>query len=254
MTNVCILGTGIAGLLAAKAAEETGAEVTLYDQNPGNSGRTGLHYLHDPCGLDLSPINVYNIILYDETKNTKPHMQYARKLKIPKENSLMDLQRKVEAYSMQEAYRAIWDRFQDRAEERVIEPRDLKKLIVENDWVISSIPLNCIVSTVACMFLEYKAFRGQPKGLGIGSIDKSYNIVVYNTDENYDWYRYSRIEGVEWTEGLTKGEFTVIKPINVNFKVPYKNLILTGRWGRWQRGVLAHESYYQVKKALGGKA
>ena len=250
MTNVCILGTGIAGLLAAKAAEETGAEVTLYDQNP-EAVEPGSITCTTRAGWTF-PDQCLQHIAFDGTKNTTPCN--TPKLKIPKENSLMDLQRKVEAYSMQEAYRALWDRFQDRAEERVIEPRDLKKLIVENDWVISSIPLNCIVSTVACMFLEYKAFRGQPKGLGIGSIDKSYNIVVYNTDENYDWYRYSRIEGVEWTEGLTKGEFTVIKPINVNFKVPYKNLILTGRWGRWQRGVLAHESYYQVKKALGGKA
>lgn len=250
MTKVCVIGAGIAGLLAALAADKAGAKVTLYDQFPGKAAPVGLHYLHDPCGLDLEPVHVYNIILTKDGDATPPHVQYAKKLNIPGENSLKDLAMRVDGWNMQQAYTLLWKRFKDRCEERTVEPKQVIALIKAYDLVVSTIPLQRLIPEVGCSGLEFKAYSGRPPGMGRALLGNTNNVVVYNTDPNYDWYRYSCINGHEWTEGLTKGDHSIIKPVNAEFQSPYPNLLLTGRWGQWKRGVLAHESYYDVIKRL----
>lgn len=250
MTKVCIIGAGISGLLAALAADEAGAEVTLFDQLPGKATHVGLHYLHDPCGLDLEPVVVYNIVLTNDSDKSEPYLQYAKKLNIPGDNSLKDLPLRVDGWNLQQAYNLLWERFKDRCEEHTVEPKQLKSLVKEYNLVVSTIPLQRLIPGVSCFGREFKAYLGRPPGMSRALYGNTNNVVVYNTDMDYDWYRYSCINGLEWTEGLVKGDHSIIKPIEPEFKNPYPNLLLTGRWGKWKRGVLAHESYYEVKQRL----
>ena len=68
-------------------------EVTLFDQSPGKATHVGLHYLHDPCGLDLDPVVVYNIVLTDDSDKSKPYLQYAKETEHSRRQFLKGLYR-----------------------------------------------------------------------------------------------------------------------------------------------------------------
>lgn len=249
MIKYHILGAGIAGLLAAKAVEDSGAEAVLYDKNQGVSTVLGLHYLHKDCGIeDLEKVILYNLVLHDENDEAPPYVQYSNKTAVPIDNSVKDLPLKVEAFNMQDAYMRLTERFQHQIVKRDVDRAFVDDLLLDGNKVISSIPLPILVKNGDYKSKIVFAHEGKPHALGLASI--RHNIVVYNTDRKYPWYRYSRVNGYEWTETLLNGQFKIKKVMGCNVKSFNKNLLLVGRYGKWQRGVLAHEAYYDTKEAI----
>lgn len=247
-TKYCILGAGIAGLLAAKAIEEAGEEFTMLDQNPGLTNMNGLHYLHDPCGLRLKKLTVYNLVLSDTNDPNPPYIQYANKIGVPEKNSVRETPLTTDAYDMRQAQERLYLRYKPRINKQVVDRKFVDDLLAHGTRIISTIPLPVLVP--GGDYQTKKIYASDKRPLGLGLEHAKQNIVVYNTDCKYSWYRYSRINGCEWTEMLLGGDFVVTKVMGCNVKSFHENLILSGRYGTWQRGVLAHESYYQIKEAL----
>lgn len=246
--KVAILGAGMAGLLAAKALAENSVEYTLFDKNlhEGASNNPGLHYLHDSCGLPLEPKIVFNYVIGCK-EGELPHEQYSRKLGTPLNNSLVDLPAYSVVYDFQEAYNILLHRYGKKVQHLEIVPSMVESLLERYDKIISTIPLPALFPEAKCEYVEVQAVKGRPFSIPTLPGD---NQVVYNIDENVNWYRYSRVFGVEWTEVKQGGDFTIKKVVDTNFRSPDDRIILLGRWGSWNRKFLAHHSYYETLRRL----
>lgn len=246
--KVAILGAGMTGLLAAKALAEHDIEFTLYDKNPneGVSSSQGLHYLHDNCNLPLKPQIVHNYIIGCKD-GEHPHEQYSRKLGTPLNNSLVELPAFSMVYNFQEAYKILLHLMKGNIQRCNFEADMLKYFLEKFDLVISTLPLPVVYPEATCKFVEVQAVRGRPRG--IPKLPGA-NQVVYNIEENTNWYRYSRVFGVEWTEVKQGGEFILKKVVDSNFEPPDDRVILLGRWGQWNRKFLAHQAYYKILRRI----
>lgn len=246
--RVAILGAGMAGMLAAKALQESGISCLLFDKNPqqGASNNVGVHYLHDPCGLELEPKIIRNYLIGCED-GCLPHEQYSEKLGTPLNNSLVDLPSYQVAYSFQEAHRLLRKRFEDKVIKLDIKPSTLFRLMKDCDKVISTIPLPILFDGAECLSVGARVARGKPYNL---PDLPGHNKVVYNIDLEDNWYRYSNVFGVEWTEVKEGGEFFIKKIVSTDFVSPFEDLELLGRWGAWDRKFLAHDAYYETIRRL----
>lgn len=251
-TKIAILGAGISGLLAAKACVDNGFEdIAIIDKdiNQAKVGE-GLHYLHDNCGLLLDPQYLLNMVV-GLKPGKDPSEQYARKIfnrGIPPTNSMQKLPCFTRIYDMRQAHQLLWERYKNVLFETDVLADDLPSICRNFEVVISTIPTPIILpqGQYPCEIVYGK--YGLPQN--ILGLESSEHITVYNVNEDEDWYRCSRVFGMEFTEVLKGGDFKLTKVLDGTYRNPYKNLILAGRYGQWKRGVLAHQVYYQVSGTL----
>ena len=101
---------------------------------------------------------------------------------------------------------------------------------------------------------QYKA----PAGTTIWSSDKEMmpipdNHVVLNAGEAPRWYRSARIQGwatVEWPHSVrppVNPLWEVVKPLKHNCTC-HPDVHRMGRYGKWTKGVLSHEAFYETAK------
>ena len=245
--RIAILGAGAAGLLSAQALTDLGIEHDMFDREiPTVSKAKGLHYLHDNCGLPLRWITVHNYVL-GVNEGELPHIQYSRKLGTPKNNSLVGLPAFNTGYDFRQAFDILIDRHAHKVEKLEVS-RPFVKYILDRgdyDYVISTIPLPILFPEAKCEKVERKVMRGRPEGID-QLIGLNPNQVIYNIDEQVNWYRYSNVLGNEWTEVIEGGDFTIPKIITTDFQSPDERIILQGRYGKWDRKFLAHHAYYET--------
>lgn len=250
--RIAILGAGMSGLLAAKALKDNGFDnFVIYDKKiPESSIPVGLHYLHDPCGLPLEPHIVHNIVIPDNSY--KPlHIQYSEKTGVPENNSVRDLPATVRVYDFSRAYKMLVEWLKPHIEEKEIRENTYKQLRKDFNYVISTIPLNIIAPQAVCEQIKLPVKYGKPND-GSDLFPQLNNVVIYNLNHKHDWYRYSRVNGIEMTEYIAgvrgvDGKITKIISDGSTSVYDLKNTKLVGRYGKWQRGYLAHEAYYETK-------
>lgn len=244
--KIAILGAGMTGLLAAKALKDKKVKFTIYDKDPTKLNDKGLHYLHDNCGLPLKPQTVYNYIIGCE-KGKPPYQQYSQKLGTPLNNSLVSLPKSNIIYNFQEAHQILLDMMKNNIVELCFKPAMMGYFLEHFDYIISTIPLPIIYPQAKCEYVEVQVTKERPNNLPklFGT-----NQVIYNVDLDINWYRYSKVFGVEWTEVKRNGEFTIKKVINTDFTPPDERVVLLGRWGSWNRKFLAHHAYYKILRRL----
>jgi len=243
--RVAILGSGAAGLLSAQALTDLGIDHDIYDKHmPTMSKVKGLHYLHDNCGLPLDWVTVHNYVL-GVKEGELPHMQYSNKLGIPENNSLVDLPAFNTGYDFRQAMEILIGNHADKVRLLDITQEVVVYLLEDYDYIISTVPLNIVYPEADCKMLQQRVKKGRPEGID-KLIGLNTNQVIYNIDEQVDWYRYSNILGNEWTEVIHGGDFTIPKIIDANFYCPDDRILLQGRYGKWDRKFLAHHSYYET--------
>lgn len=259
MAQVAIIGAGMSGMLAAKALVDKGFEnFTIFDKKqPNKKPKKGLHYLHNPCGLPLKAELVHNIVI-GANGTTPPYMQYANKLRIPHNNSVNGLKSYTRVYDFNQAYGMLLDLFRERIRVEEMNRDSVRRLLKygEYDRAVSTIPRDCVDSKAQCGGKEVLTITGRPVNWDGELFPQLKNVVIYNLDEKVSWYRYSRVFGHEVTEygrrpeGVADNCPTITKIIKDEqgdvMHWSDGEVFLTGRWGRWERGYLAHQTYYDT--------
>jgi hypothetical protein len=251
--EIVIFGTGIAGLLAGKAAIEEGWFPTFYDRDYRKKAITsGLHYLHDNCGIPAREYVVNNYVVSKGSESIG--IQYCKKIfgcinNTALNNSLTDLPEQNTFYDMREIYSDLYDSLQE-----YFAPEPLN-VDCDNAWnfdvpIISTIPLPLLFPNINCR--SEKVFYKE--GIAASRTDKNY--VVYNTISSDDWYRTSSIMGYQCTEYIndvpdSKPMYKIITAnVDRDRILDDYNILLIGRYGAWDRKFLAHNAYYTTQRVL----
>jgi len=250
--KVGILGCGPAGLLAAYAAECEGADVRIYSKK-AKSKIHGAQFLHDEIpGFEMIPSTT---VRFDHVGSPDG---YAKKVYgvhggIIK-TSFGKYGEPITAYSMTHLYDRLWKMYVDR-----ITDFDLSREIVDaiedvgNDLNVSTVP-----APLLCMDPDEHFFDSQPFWIWNVPVGEtpilSGNLIVYNGDQGTPWYRTSRLFGRSFIEyGHNSihpdGCVPARKILQTNCDCRPKWL-KTGRFGKWERGVLVHDAYWEVKNAV----
>lgn len=256
--RVVVLGCGPAGLFAAHAAVEQGADVTIFSK-PRKSMMRGAQYLHRPIpGLSGKPFEVtYDLLGDPAAYRSKVYGDVSDILVSPE--TLVGIS---QAWDIREAYDAAWDLYNERIRGWDAERSAIPTLAANADLVISSIPAQLICQNNKHKFDSAKIWSidmVKPSGLfqydDGGPVD---NLVICSGDPDDWWYRASRIHGWENTEfphdhRPSESEHysvhEVEKPLSTDCDC-LSGVMRVGRYGSWKKGVLSHEAYYDVDRAL----
>jgi hypothetical protein len=259
--RAAVLGCGPAGLLAAhgiaQAARNNGveAEVSIYSSKR-KSPLFGCQYLHRSIpGLDLR----YQAVDYRLTGTLE---EYRKKVYGIEDVAVSPgiLEDDHGAWDIRQAYDQLWDAFSPAIEDYFLTLgswRLLRARLEEagTDLVISTIPATVLcqgnVGSARCTFHSEQIWAmGDAPDLGRGIPEfmrQPPGTVLCNGEDGVPWYRISNVFGyhtAEWPEDhpAPRGASKVTKPIKTTCKC-HPTLHRSGRYARWTKGVLAHESY-----------
>lgn len=244
--KVAVLGCGPAGMMAAWAAIQHGADVKIF--SPGQRSKiSGAQYLHDEIpGIDLIPFDI-------QYKKYGTVEGYASKLygSAAAPCSWQDYPGGVHvAYPLGLAYDAIWRALDPSCFVTVtVTPRHVEGLLMNNDLVVSTIP-----RPTMCMNREHRFSEKRVYIVPKPPVDWEipHNRIIYNGWESDEWYRASNINGTVFTEYATEqpGLTRVTKPLDTNCNCWEGAVQYVGRYGKWKKGVLVHNAFYEVDYAL----
>lgn len=256
--RIAILGCGPAGLVAAYAAEVTGASVHIFSK-PRKSELFGAQYLHRPIpGIPSGrPHEISYQLIGSED-------DYRRKVYGPSFHGAVSpgsLAPGHLAYDIRHTYDMLWDIYGGAVGAAEIEPAWMKFNVGMFDGVISTIPLPSICANSSHRFesQEIMAMGDAPERgqyLPAASHEIPEGTVICNGNDYPSWYRASRIFGygtMEWSLSrsvVTPGGATrVRKPLSTSCDC-WPGVTRIGRYGKWQKGVLVHEAYQETIKCI----
>lgn len=259
--RVAVLGCGPAGMFATHAFAQAGWDVVVYSKRR-RSDMFGAQYLHEPIpGLaEVKQRITYELIGTPEQYRTKVYGPS------PSVNSVSPemLLGEHDAWDIRAAYFEAYERY----EPNVIDTPDIDGTWYVNQFlnkdsrkhwrlVVSTIPASAL-----CVVQDKHQFLSQPvwaagdaPELGrMSPISCAAGKVICNGETDRAWYRVSNVFGhttAEWPYDRRppiSGISQVLKPIRttcdcfskVRGQLP---LYRTGRFGRWEKGVLSHHSY-----------
>ena len=244
--RVAILGCGPAGLLAAHAAKLSGAEVFVYSKKI-KSRIHGAQYIHREIE-GLSP--KFALIEYIKF-GTKEG--YARKVYgEPDYPCSWDkfAEGKHQAWSMMDVYDFLWDKWENKIHDAEIGPTAADEIAsLDFELLISTIPRPALCKDIRNHHFEAKPIWVQSD---VAMPIPKDNVIIYNGDPKNTWYRYSNLFGhsfMEFAHGKDGGNG--FKPVGHTCDCNPEWLKM-GRFGRWERGILAHHSYEETIRAVLG--
>lgn len=253
MIQVTVLGCGPAGLLAAQGAKDAGAQVTIVS-NKVKSRISGAQFIHleiPDLGVEESEVHIikrgtaenYAKKVYDDPAHMTSWENYANGEIIP-------------AWSMADVYDALWDIWETKIVGQTITDGTIKW--IENgtsDMLISSIP-----APTLCLHPDEHRFAANEVAITTGECAASRNSIIYNGDGRVPWFRSSFLFGAcsmefgthprkRATKGPPLDARVVIKPQgnDCDCRQQWRRV---GRYGKWQRGILAHGAYFEVNSVL----
>jgi len=273
MTTVLVLGCGPAGLLAAHAASYVeGAKVVIVSAKR-RSDLYGCQYLHSAIpGLRLARTEV-SYELLGNVADYEAKVYGAPGAGGPVSPTLFS--GRYPAWDIRQAYDLLWSRYEAKILDVQLSPEMIRPMIeyYEADLVVSSVPL-----PVLCQRPEEHSFSGitcwaMGDAPALGQrvpVPCPEDTVICDSTRDTGYYRVSRVFGhstVEWPghrhrppiEGVVK--FT--KPLATTCTcwlgigdTPDQRPVVhrVGRFGRWQKGILAHEAFNDTIKALSALA
>ena len=257
--RVAILGCGPAGLMAAHAVAENGAEPLILSRKR-KSPLYGAQYLHAP---------IPGVTDRDDHVTVEYMMRgsvgdYRRKVYGPRWDGTVspeDLEETHEAWDIRTTYDRLWDLYHDCIEDVELDPAGVHftSLRQDLDLIVSSVPLERICANESHVFRAAKIVAaGDAPDIGI-RVSSMYHCppdtVICNGDDSPSWYRISNIfqhTTVEWPAGIRppiQSASEVLKPTGHNCDC-WPDVLKVGRYGSWQKGVLSHEAYNKVAERM----
>lgn len=267
MSKVLILGCGPAGLMAAAAAEAAKHEVVIVGKKR-KSEMYGAQYLHMPI-RGYSPDTGFEVkyLLLGSAEEYRRKVYGDARVSVSPE----DLAENHEGWDIRSTYDRLWLRFSDRIQNVVfnsgMEVNMYLEVIRANEHIagvnhfISTIPapLLCVNPAHAFPSQNVWAIGDAPeRGVFCPITQADLNTVLCSGTKDNSWYRTANILGyrtAEWPENKRpplSDVSLVRKPINTNCDcLPFVHRM--GRYGKWQKGVLSHEAYYETLGGLLGE-
>jgi len=248
-----------------------GRDFVVIDKAPSSqlpSVTAGCVYLHETCGLPDAALRVQRhttlVLPYGDGGNLD-HLYHVKIWGIHKpfeRNSVSSLVEGDDRESVvTPTMRDIWDmnraldwlraRYEFMLMVGNVDRDMVRKCLTDDDKVISTIPLWVLFPDV-----ELKSALAYSHQQLVGDSSQSYTM--YNVDPSTYWYRISSTFGrlsIEYTtstqpEKVAKFRKVVTYPgvddLARTLDDGTGRLLLVGRWGRWQRGYLSHQSYSDV--------
>lgn len=239
--KVVILGSGLAGLLAAKAAEDCGVDFEILTASKTSPPSfPGFTFLHDNCGLPLVPefVVVQRIgspKIYKEKRGYPPKVSTSW-------GGVNEEFTGTLGYNPYEAFTLLCGKYSGKMKELFVTRGILEDLTNHCDLVISSLPLNQL-----CPEGEFETVYGWLKREE-GHSPSKINTAIYSGSYEDKWSRRSSMWGEVWSEygHFVEGGLRVEKPISCKGIELNEKILLVGRKGTWDKREMAHHSYYKT--------
>jgi len=164
----------------------------------------------------------------------------------------------VPMWSMESAYAKLWHVYHKRITEMVVNENAVQHLLGLYDEVISTIPRRLICKNP---HHDFRSQRITIKHRHLPEMVNRPNEVVYDGTPYVGWYRWSIINGHESAEYAQHRDYVSADPDHLwklyeGFKPLGHNcdcwedehIVFAGRFGRWEKGILIHHAYEQVKE------
>lgn len=271
MSQVAILGSGPAGLLAALACEQNGQEPVIFSKGD-KSPMFGAMYLHEPIpgltGDILEPDSTISVIKqgtregYAENVYGDPNAPCSWD-SIPGGDT--------PAWNLHKAYDKLWERYGPTIRRQTLDADSATVISRGFKLTLCSVPAPVICFRPYTHRFEKQSIwvvHGPGKAL-IKDVN-DHDIMYYNgttiRDGGFHWYRFSQInqyqaweysyphedhlteEEANWGRELSEG----IKPLTTtcNCFIDNPRFVRIGRFGKWTKGVLTHHAYADATEAI----
>ena len=245
-THAAIIGCGPSGMVIAHACHQMGMPFDIYAPKQ-KSFISGAQYLHSDIEVradGISPRTVSYIYRGVE-------WQYEKKVygKLPEGlvTSWSKFKGDVEAWPLIEIYEWLWTQYSERIIDGPVNIEWIRTLTANPErMVFNTAPLS--------NFFNGGKFWSEEVQIVNGISFAPDDTIVYNGEPSSAWYRSSNLWGhlsVEYPSNVhVPGEIAqyglkvVKKPLVTAEAIP--GVIASGRYGRWEKGVLVDESYHQA--------
>lgn len=268
--KVAIFGCGPSGLFAAWAAVQNGASRVAIISKKRRSELYGAQYLHMPIpGIDVE----YRQVEYRLLGSVDNYRQRVYGDNYLGPTSVEEFIGYQEAWDIRATYNRLYDRFEDHIHgvKGSLDGMAMRKMLTSKalegfDLIFSTIPLPAI-----CLKPEVHKFVSQ-RIWAIGDAPGRGQVCPVQCDaekilcnglakSNVEgdvptWYRVSNVFGhttAEWPAWHYPNQKVeaadVRKPISTNCDC-HPELRMLGRYGKWEKGILSHQSYSEVEGIL----
>ena len=244
-----ILGAGPAGLMAAHAAALNNHDVIIASRKGRKSKMMGAQYLHAPIPMaTTSPAFTIHYDLIGGTEEEYSNKVYGNLW--DGSVSPEDLEKTHDAWDIREAYDWLWDTYGDYVMDwDCTGPASIGNLF---NWAKPDVKISTVPAPLLCerdhSFTSSSIWSSDKEMMPIPD-----NHVVLNAGEAPRWYRSARIQGwdtVEWPHSVrppVNPLWEVVKPLKHNCTC-HPDVHRMGRYGKWTKGVLSHEAFYETAK------
>lgn len=272
MKKVAILGVGPAGLMAGYAASLRPNTFVSFFSSGGDDGPTksrigGAQFLHQA----LPGINNDRPDAQVKYRTVGGDTIYKEKVYGSADVPFVSMSRvsdgmQVPAWRLQTTYDRLWDLMighGNRVNVVDVSAAWLAALLDNGtfDLVVSTVPRPSVCLAHAGLIDgRPHTFVSQPiRIMNRPAFDIGDNIMIYDGTRNVSWYRTSNIFGVgstEWSESAPERLpyddpiVHVKKPISTDCSCFDGHVLFTGRFGEWRKGVLTHDAFKAVWKAM----
>lgn len=252
--DVVVLGCGPAGLLAAHAAQSVGMEVVIVSKKV-RSHLQGAQFLHQFIP-GLTPPQPDAVI---DVRKVGTKEGYATKVYGDPSAPVSwdNYDGPTPAWNLLYAYDQLWETWKDRILDKPVD-EDIMEWAAEYTHVISSVPLPVLTKawhgqqeeSLSDPVGTMPVFEYQDVHISTGlKVMLAPQVVLYNGQPEDEWYRASRLFGWGSMEFPMEKQDTklVRKPlISHGTDEVYPWVQRVGRYGRWEKPVLAHHAYTAV--------
>lgn len=245
--NVAILGCGPAGLLAAHAAALKGHAVDVFSRKQ-KTIMPGAMYVHQAIA-GLGPVTADALIRFRkegtaEGYATKVYGDAAAPTSWESFPSGLQM-----AWDMRAMYDKLWEMYGRWVFDHELDQARIDQIVTRHDLTISTIPAKVLCDDANHQFLHRDVWIRNEHRIECERLGDP--CVIYNGDPKYAHYRTSLIFGHGSTEfghqvaGAQRG----IKPLNTDCDCR-PDVMRVGRFGKWQKGVLVHHAFQEVRDAV----
>ncbi len=258
MKTVTILGFGPSGLTAAYAALTKGWKVNIINEQgltKPTAASAGVYILHERMGLPLRQrlltyhafgggAHDYALKVYGQVRDDVSFPD------IPESGLAQGVYDSAQAIDMM--YDIVMSAFPISFRRKLAGPMPVVEAAVrsisETDLYISTLPLNQFAPELC---------SSMPAWVTTGEAPADETYIMYNAHPQMEWYRASAAFGrftLEFCQNPNISDarrVTKVAGLRDQLKVP-KDWLLTGRFGRWEKGYLTHQVYNDVRAFLDG--